>query len=34
MADDKGISQTKLFERIFWEFTQNSNEALKGAVSY
>lgn len=29
MADDKGISQTKLFERIFWEFTQNSNEALK-----
>lgn len=29
MADDKGISQTKLFERIFWEFTKNSNEALK-----
>lgn len=29
MADDKGISQTKLFERIFWEFIQNSNEVLK-----
>lgn len=29
MADDKGISQTKLFERIFWEFMKNSNEALK-----
>ena len=29
MADDKGISQTKLFERIFWDFTKNSNEALK-----
>lgn len=29
MAEDKGISQTKLFERIFWDFTKNSNEALK-----
>ena len=29
LADDQGISQTKLFERIFWEFTKNSNEALK-----
>ena len=29
MADDEGISQTKLFERIFWDFTKNSNEALK-----
>ena len=29
MAEDKGISQTKLFERLFWEFTKNSNEALR-----
>ena len=29
MADDEGISQTKLFEKIFWNFTKNSNEALK-----
>ena len=29
MAEEQGISQTKLFERLFWEFTKNSNEALR-----
>lgn len=29
MVDDTGESQTKLFEKMFWEFTKNSNDALK-----
>lgn len=29
MAEEKGMSQTRLFESMFWEFMKNSNEALK-----
>lgn len=29
MAEEKGLSQTKLFEKMFWEFTKNSSDALK-----
>lgn len=29
LVEKEGISQTKLFERMFWEFTRNSKDALK-----
>ena len=29
IAEKQGLSQTKLFERMFWEFTKNSKDALK-----
>ena len=29
LVEREGISQTKLFERMFWEFTRNSKDALK-----
>lgn len=29
IAEKEGLSQTKLFEKIFWEFTRNSKDALK-----
>ena len=29
IAEKEGLSQTKLFEKMFWEFTRNSKDALK-----
>lgn len=29
MAEEKGLTQTRLFERMFWEFTRNASESLK-----
>lgn len=29
MAEEKGVSQTRLFESMFWEFTRKASESLK-----